>query len=60
MAQVGKSPYEIREDLLELAYKICLEQCHAANACSAIKCSPTVEQVIETANQLNSFICAKS
>ena len=58
MAQ-GKSPFELRADLLKLAYDILLSQ-HAARAAeqgaSDAATAPTSEEVIEEAAKLNEFI----
>lgn len=48
----GKSPYELRADLLRLAFDIELAKCHAAADNSA----PSTEAVIEEATKLNEFI----
>ena len=50
----NKSPYEIRADLLKLAFEI-LRTKHAASD-SKEKASPTTEEVIEEAKKLNEFI----
>jgi len=58
MAQ-GKSPFELRADLLKLAYDILLSQ-KAADAAAegddCIKTAPTSEEVISEARKLNEFI----
>ena len=58
MAQ-GKSPFELRADLLKLAYDMLLSQ-HAAKAAAEgqdrISTAPTSEEVIEEARKLNEFI----
>lgn len=51
MAQ-GKSPYELRADLLHLSFQILLAQHQAKNANTA----PTSEEIIEEAGKLNEFI----
>ena len=61
MAQ-GKSPFELRADLLKLSFDILLAQHHAkavANSNDGIAASdsaPTSEEVIEEARKLNDFI----
>lgn len=58
MAQ-GKSPFELRADLLKLAYDMLLSQ-HAAKAAAEgsdrISTAPTSEEVISEARKLNEFI----
>ena len=58
MAQ-GKSPFELRADLLKLAYDMLLSQ-HAAKAAAAgdnsITTAPSSEEVIAEARKLNEFI----
>ncbi len=58
MAQ-GKSPFELRADLLKLAYDMLLSQ-HAAKAASLgdtnVTTAPTSEEVIAEARKLNEFI----
>jgi len=58
MAQ-GKSPFELRADLLKLAYDMLLSQ-HAARAAAEgedrIATAPSSEEVIEEARKLNEFI----
>lgn len=59
MAQNHKSPYEIRQNLLELAFSILHAQ-HAAAAAAAgnefATSAPSTEEVIEEAGKLNSFV----
>lgn len=58
MAQ-GKSPFELRADLLKLAYDMLLSQ-HAAKAAAEgderITTAPSSEEVIAEARKLNEFI----
>ena len=58
MAQ-GKSPFELRADLLKLAYDMLLSQ-HAAKAAAdgkdSITTAPSSEEVIAEARKLNEFI----
>lgn len=58
MAQ-GKSPFELRADLLKLAYDLLLSK-HAAKAAAEgsdrITTAPSSEEVIEEARKLNEFI----
>ena len=58
MAQ-GKSPFELRADLLKLAYDMLLSQ-HAARAAAdgteRVETAPTSEEVIDEARKLNEFI----
>jgi hypothetical protein len=55
----GKSPYELRADLLKLAFSI-LQAQHSAKAVTDGKqvspTSPTTDEVIAEANKLNDFI----
>jgi len=58
MAQ-GKSPFELRADLLKLAYDMLLSQKAAEAAVDGKDRSvtaPTSEEVIEEARKLNEFI----
>ena len=48
----GKSPYELRADLLRLAFEIELAKHHAADGNTA----PSSEDVITEAHKLNEFI----
>jgi len=48
----GKSPYELRADLLRLAFEIELAKHHAAD----VNTAPTTEDVIKEATKLNEFI----
>lgn len=59
-----RTPYEIRLELLQLAFDV-LQRQHEANAASAHfidngtlypTTSPTTEEIIAEANKLNSFI----
>lgn len=59
MAQ-GKSPFELRADLLKLAFDILLAQ-HSANAADnagqdRASTAPSSEEVIKEARKLNEFI----
>lgn len=62
MAQ-GKSPFELRADLLKLAFEILLAK-HSAKAAAEDKTAlvpliitaPTSEEIIEEARKLNDFI----
>ena len=58
MAQ-GKSPFELRADLLKLAYDMLLSQ-HAAKAAADgdtnVTTAPSSEEVIAEARKLNEFI----
>lgn len=55
----GKSPYELRADLLRLAFSI-LQAQHSAKAVAegkqTVASSPSTEEVISEANKLNDFI----
>lgn len=65
----NKTPYEIRSDLLHLAYQICLES-HRADAEKVafdnsntthatsvyVTTSPTTEEVVAQASKLNDFV----
>jgi len=58
MKPAGKSPYEIRLELLQLAQQI-LHQKHAAIGVkngSNVTTAPTTEEIIAEADKLNSFI----
>lgn len=59
MAQ-GKSPFELRADLLKLAFEILLAEHKAKAAANAgndkADTAPTSEDVIEEAQKLNEFI----
>lgn len=58
MAQ-GKSPFELRADLLALAFEILLSQHRAKginNTHSQPDTAPTSEEVIDEARKLNDFI----
>ena len=58
MAQ-GKSPFELRADLLKLAYDILLSQKVAeavANGDDRASTAPTSDEVIAEARKLNEFI----
>lgn len=62
MAQ-GKSPFELRADLLKLSFDILLAKHHAKAVSEAgidhiasADTSPTSEEVIEEARKLNEFI----
>ena len=58
MKPSGKTPYEIRLDLLQLAFDI-LVQKHQANGVkngSNVTTSPTTEEVIAEAEKMNGFI----
>ena len=58
MAQ-GKSPFELRADLLSLAFEILLSQhsSKSANSTSGkAESAPTSEEVIAEAQKLNEFI----
>ena len=48
----GKSPYELRADLLRLAFEMLLEEHRARDEGT----SPTSEEVIKEATKLNEFI----
>lgn len=58
MAQ-GKSPFELRADLLKLAFSILqAKHCAAAvaNGADHAETAPTAEEVIDEARKLNDFI----
>ena len=55
----GKSPFELRADLLALAFEILLSQHRAegsTNTHGQPETAPSTEQVIEEAGKLNEFI----
>lgn len=64
----GKSAYEIRASLLELAFKIATHKHHAESQAKAEKSggdcysstSPTTEEVIAEAEKLNDFVSTQS
>ena len=61
MNKSGKTPYEIRLDLLQLAFEI-LHNKHAADAAAsnstrpAATTAPTTEEIIAEADKMNAFI----
>ena len=62
MKPTGKTAYEIRLDLLQLAFEV-LTAKHKADAVTALKngtteasTSPTTEEVIAEADKMNAFI----
>jgi hypothetical protein len=68
MAQSHKSPYEIRQHLLQLAFDILKEQHHAKAGASALEnnvelhcitSAPTTDEVIAEAKKLNDFVSAR-
>lgn len=56
MKTIGKTPYEIRLDVLELARNILQSQHDARAVLSAGKTAPTTAEVIAEAHILNAFI----
>jgi len=48
----GKSPYELRADLLRLAFEVLMADHHARDEGT----SPTSEEIIAEATKLNEFI----
>lgn len=62
MPQGHKSPYEIRQQLLQLAFEILREQ-HLAKAgkehADSVVSAPSTEEVIEEARKLNEFVSAR-
>lgn len=63
--KTGKTPYEIRSDLLHLAHRIVQDRKHAECAKEAmdnaqvdvfLTKSPTAQEVIDEAEKLNSFV----
>jgi len=59
MKPTNKNPYEIRLDLLQLAFDILVKQ-HAAKAAAhhgqAVDTAPTSDDVVAEATKLNEFI----
>lgn len=56
---IGKSPFELRADLLKLAFEILLSQHRAkgqGNTHGQPDSAPTSEQIIDEAHKLNDFI----
>lgn len=61
--KAGKTPYEIRAELLHLAFEILSEQ-HTAKAAAThrgdrdlvIPTSPTTDEIIAEADKLNAFV----
>jgi hypothetical protein len=63
MAQHHKSPYEIRQNLLELAFSILHAQHAAAAAADGhefARTAPTTEDVVKEASKLNEFVSLSS
>lgn len=63
MAQQHKSPYEIRQNLLELAFSILHTQHAAAAAADGhdfARSAPTTEEVVAEAAKLNEFVSLSS
>lgn len=57
----GKSAYEIRASLLQLAFQILLEQANAAApGPGGTRHGPTTEEVIVEAEKLNGFVSTKA
>lgn len=60
MKPIGKTPYEIRLDLLQLAFDILSNRHRAANTArddnADASYTPTTEDVIAEAEKMNSFI----
>ena len=61
MKTVSKTPYEIRLELLQLAFEVLWRQHEASNAVkveadSSIFTAPTTEEVIAEAEKMNGFI----
>lgn len=55
MKPAGKTPYEIRLDLLQLAFDILVQQ-HTAGGGGKALSAPTTEEVIAEAEKMNGFI----
>ena len=56
MKPIGKTPYEIRLEILQLAQLILENQHTAKNALSSSKTSPTTEEIMSEAEKLNGFV----
>lgn len=58
MTKSGKTPYEIRLDLLQLAFDILVQKHVAAGVLNGnnVTTSPTTEEVIAEADKMNGFI----
>lgn len=64
MKPAGKTPYEIRLDLLQLAFEVLTAKHQAAAGAKAdigmksvlVTTSPTTEEVIAEADKMNAFI----
>ena len=56
MKPIGKTPYEIRLEILQLAQLILENQHTAKNVLSSTKTSPTTEEIMAEAEKLNGFV----
>ena len=56
MKPTSKTPYEIRLELLQLAFEVLVKKHKAEVAPSAPSTSPTTEEIIAEAEKMNSFI----
>lgn len=58
MNKSGKTPYEIRLDLLQLAFEILVHKHQAAGVQNGnnVTTAPTTEEVIAEADKMNAFI----
>jgi len=56
MKPISKTPYEIRLELLQLAFQVLVKKHEAVVAGGKITTSPTTEEVIAEAEKMNTFI----
>lgn len=58
MKPTSKTPYEIRLELLQLAFHVLVEKHKAAGVANGnnIDTAPTTEEVIEEAEKMNNFV----
>lgn len=56
MKPAGKTPYEIRLDLLQLAFDVLVQKHMAESGGTKLLSAPTTEEVIAEAEKMNGFI----
>ena len=56
MKPAGKTPYEIRLELLQLAFEVLVKKHQALAGSTAPLTSPTTDEVIAEAEKMNNFI----
>lgn len=59
-SMAGKSAYEIRADLLDLAFRILLTEAQSAAGPDGKYESPTISEVVDKAETLNEFVSTKA